>query len=579
MATGCGVESESSMQAYRKGASVRLLDNQKACLYGVPWRHNVRTVSALDAMDGVGVYYKHVPVPGLWTEEQNTHVLKEMAAAGCKRIRYAACHGMYLNAEWTAPSDHEQKEMDYILRGCKQAGIRPTVTFVHIPAMGTGDEMHNWWDRSWNKGLMPIGRGVPGDAEYDAYFEKCYAALEAIAKSAREAGFTEASSYDLEIGQNLWWGFPATPPFPGLTEAMLQPGGQVYEFGKALMERLRAAGYNEPMLWWSHCHHLAGRMSDKDMPAVADGRAISIYGGYVGRTDDGWLGSDDPAAPAMSPTDAWPARPAYTWFHDVAPAMFLARPESYLADYTRHDTLLPVINASKKPLSLTAIGAVPADLQGAMVDSVDADGKKTRTKAPGVDGWEIKSRALTRTLAFWLNQGSAYILLHSAYEGADDEMSFSMIPELKNPAAFSWKQSQPLRTMHALSSAFDGAQKLNKIKPLAFRYELADDAELIPAVPMMGPLRASDAMVILPFQVTPTRYAVAVYVMTPNMFERLSPRQMTLEISAAIPGDVRTLVPTTQTEGKATVLSRAAATTTVQFDVSDDVTMLIFDVK
>jgi len=584
MATGCGTGggTADSLQPYRKNTAVKPLPAGKACLYGTPWRNNVRTASAFDARDGLGIYYKHVPVPGLWSEEQNTHVLKELAAAGCKRIRYAACHAMYINAEWTAPSDHEQKEMDYILRGCHEAGIRPTVTFVHLPAMGTGDEMHQWWDRSWNKGSMPLGKGVAGDPEYDAYFETCYKALEDIARAARAAGFTKPNSYDLEMGQNLWWGFPAMTPFPGLTLDMLKPGGQVYEFNKALMERLRKAGYNEPMLWWSQCHHLTDFMSDADLPAVSDGRAISIYGEYLGRTDDGWLGHEADE-PRKMPTDAWPTRPPYQWIHQTAPAMVIARPESYLADYTRHDNLLPVMAASRKPLAMVSLGVVPSDLPGAMVDSevVNADGTttKTRVKAAGVDGWEIKSRAMTRSFAFWLNQGSTSVLVHSAYDNGTDEMFFSLIPVLPEPASFSWKQSQPLRAMHAFASAFDGAVPLKKITPLSFRYSLLIDRMLIPAVPTMGPLLASDAMVILPFQVTPTRYAVAVYVMTPNMFERLSPREMTLEISAAIPGDVRTLVPTTQAEGKATVLSRDAKTTTVQFDVSDDVILLIFDVQ
>jgi len=599
MAAGCG-ESGTRMQAYQKDGAVKAMTEGKACLYGTPWRNNVRTVSAIDARDGVGIYYKHCPVPQ-WGEEANTHVLKEMAAAGCKRIRIAINHGMYINGEWTAPSDDEQKEMDYTFRGCKAAGIRPTATFVHIPAMGTGDAMHTWWHKGWNKGLMPIGKGVPGDEEYDAYFEKVYAGLEAIARSAREAGFTEPGSYDLEMGQNLWWGFPASRPFPGLTEDMVKPGGQVYEFEKALMERLRAAGYNEPTLWWSQSHHLTDRMNDADIPAVCDGgRAISIYSGYSGRTDDGWLGEDAElpiGQPRRAPTDEWPNRPAYTWIHHdpmwngpAMAGMVISRPESYFADYTRHDNLLAVMAAGRKGLALTSLGVVPSDVPGAMVPEPiegDVNGRVRMVKAPGVDGWDLKSRGLARALAFWLNQGSAYVLLHSAYEGESDEMSHALIPYMKDPAAFSWKQSQPLRAMHALASAFDGAQKLDKITPLSFRYVLVGDAMLISQSPgtlnRMGPLWASDAVVILPFQVTPTRYAVAVYVMTPNQLSRIDPLPMMLDISAVIAGEVKALVPSRQIEYtmKANVerVRKNAPTSSVCFNVSDDVTMLIFDVQ
>ena len=58
-----------------------------AALYCVPWRSNVRTVSAAAALDGVGVYYKHIP--GDWTLAQHTNVMKQLAALGVQVTQIA----------------------------------------------------------------------------------------------------------------------------------------------------------------------------------------------------------------------------------------------------------------------------------------------------------------------------------------------------------------------------------------------------------------------------------------------------------------------------------------------------------
>jgi len=54
------------MQDYLKPGELDPLPEGAASLYKFPWRSNVRTVSAYQALQGVGVYYKHVPAE--WTE-------------------------------------------------------------------------------------------------------------------------------------------------------------------------------------------------------------------------------------------------------------------------------------------------------------------------------------------------------------------------------------------------------------------------------------------------------------------------------------------------------------------------------
>ncbi|OPZ26186.1 MAG: hypothetical protein BWZ02_02134 [Lentisphaerae bacterium ADurb.BinA184] len=567
-----------ALQDYEKPGQLAPLPQGQASLYRVPWRSNPRTASALEALEGLGVYYKHIAA--------NPHVMGQMAAAGVKRLRLAPHHTMYIHKDWTGPSASELANLEGEFKGCKAAGIRPCVVFVHIPIMGTDDAGQAWVRNTWKKELMAWG--PPGSEAYKLYLEKTYLGMLAILNAARAAGFTEEASYDLEMGQNLWWGFPALPPFPGLTLESLQPGGLLYEFDKALVERARAEGYREPVLYNSQCHHHFDRMDDRELIPGQAGRAISIYSSWGGTVGKGWLGETvevtNPDGSrkrvTVSPTDEWPAREPLVFAEGRVPEMVLARPESYLADFSRHDNLIARLKAGAVPVAITSLGVVPSDIPGATVETADAQGRKTRAMAPGLDGWELKSRGLTRICAFWLNQGARFVLLHSAYEGANDELSHALIPDFgKQPEAFRWEQSRPLKALHAFAEPLRGARKLATLTGLKFRYALAKDTELIPRSEKGGPLMASDAVAILPFQITETSFAVACYVVTPNLAAKFEPTTMTLRVARKLKGDAATSHPSDQTTGQAVVTERQADATTLTLPVTDDVTWLVFEVE
>ena len=128
-----------------------------ASLYRTPWRSNVRTASGYDALNGIGVYYKHVPQ---WSIEQNTHVMKEMASCGVKHMRIAPHLAMYINKDWTAPNPDELSVLKSELTACHNAGIRPCVIFVHLPPMGDNESAQKWVSQTWKKDLMT--QGPPG---------------------------------------------------------------------------------------------------------------------------------------------------------------------------------------------------------------------------------------------------------------------------------------------------------------------------------------------------------------------------------------------------------------------------------
>jgi hypothetical protein len=363
------------------------------------------------------------------------------------------------------------------------------------------------------------------------------------------------------MGQNLWWGAPAVPePMPAGLEA-LDPGGVIYEFDKSLMGKARGEGYPEVTFWWGEAHHQFEKTSEKNLPSDAAGYAVSIYSAWSGNLAYSWLKTNLFKA---GPNDVWPVSGLTMSFAEGdAPSMTLSRPESWMADYSRHDNLVELIKRMDRPVAITSLGTVPADIPEWHV---------------GLNGWQIKSRGLTRSLAFWLNQGAKFVLLHSAFEdGQPDagEKAHSLIADLGDIQSFHLEDSQPLATLAWFTSALAGAEKLEAVTPLNFRYTLWNDFVLIPASKGSDKiLRASDAVTLLPFQLDKNTYAVAAYLMSTDISRPTTPTPITIEIDRKIAGEVKTIVPVTQSIGRAKVEGSS-----VTFDLRDDVTWIVFDVE
>ena len=556
-----GVCRAAELQDYCKPDELKPPPDAAMSLYHAPWRANPRTVSAEAALAGVGVYYKHTPH---WTEAQHTAVMTQMAAAGVRRLRLAPHHTLYIHKDWTAPEQNELERIRWEFRASHAAGIRPCVVFVHIAPAGKpdSDELAKWYTRNWNKGLaglVPVGE--IGSPSWQAYLDKVCLSLTFGLREAREAGFTERGSYDIEMGQNMWWGAPAiTDPWPSTELKDLLPGSRIYEFDKAVIERARRDGYGEPVFWWGESHHILSECRNEEVPPVATGRAISFYSQGIGPRTSEW---------AKKAADTWPVLPERKFLEGDPPETVLARPEGWFADFSRHDNLIELLRRTDKPIAVTSLGTVPADI---------AD----RDKSP-LTGWQMKQRGLTRSLAFWLNQGAAFVLIHSAYEpGQKDggEVSHALIPgEIKDTAAFRWEDAPPLRTLRLFCDGLAGARPVEKPQDLRFRFSVEPDPVLIPRTGNAGPMRASDLVALLPFQLDDKRFAVAAYVVTPNIAVPMEPVRITVEVDRGIRGDAALLRPYTEAAGEADVLRRDAKSTTLRFPLADDVTWVRFEVE
>jgi hypothetical protein len=223
------------------------------------------------------------------------------------------------------------------------------------------------------------------------------------------------------------------------------------------------------------------------------------------------------------------------------------------------------LRASKTPVAIPSLGVVP----GAIADV---------GKSP-FDGWQIKQRGLTRTLAFWLNQGAAFVLIHSAYEPGRPlagEMEHSLIPHPIEPESFRWQEAPGLLTLRAFCDGLEGARPIEKPTSLRLRYALEPNPALIPTTEPANPMRASDLVALLPFQIDQTRFAIAAYVATPNVAERMAPVKITLQIDKPSDEAPTILRPFNCVKVKARLAKRNQDATTVSFDLYDDVTWLRF---
>lgn len=550
-------ESKKPLEPYRKKGQLEPLPEGKASLYRAPWRSNSRTVSAYAALQKPGIYYKHVPD---WTESEHFNVMQQLYEVGVRRLQFAPHWTIYITADWEEPAPGKRERLGKKLRAARAAGIRPYLGVPRIPPFGKPGtrQLQKWWGQGE---LMPVGE--VGSPEFNAYADKAYLALKYVVEEARKAGFTEPESYDMGVSMGLWWGVPSvTEPPPGATLATLQPGGRVYEFEKRIIQHLAQDGYRGPRLLKNIHHNFSNIPAEEKLPNIS-GRVVSIYGVWTGKTNHGWLNNTQYERP-RGVKDIWPVR-NLEFMEGKPPTMVLARPESWMADFSRHDNLIHFLKSNKLPVAMNSIGAVPR-----LIPEFE--------KSP-FSGWEVKQRSLTRILAFWMNQGAEFVLLHSFYEGqrgSHGEMMHSLAPGLMDPKRFRWQDAPPLRTMKRFMDGLEGAIPLERITPLHFEYSVEPNPVLIPRTGRAGPMRAQDQVALLPFQLDGNSYAVAAYICTPNIAERMKPLVMTLKIDRKIQGPVEILRPYNGLRIIKKVKSREEQSSTLRFTVYDDVTWLRF---
>jgi hypothetical protein len=92
-------------------------------------------------------------------------------------------------------------------------------------------------------------------------------------------------------------------------------------------------------------------------------------------------------------------------------------------------------------------------------------------------------------------------------------------------------------------------------------------------------MRASDLISPLPYQLDDDSYAVAAYVCTPNIAERMEPLILTLEVDKQIGGQPELLRPYNGMRVLGDVRTRNPESIRLRLKIYDDVTWIRFSIK
>ncbi len=151
-----------------------------------------------------------------------------------------------------------------------------------------------------------------------------------------------------------------------------------------------------------------------------------------------------------------------------------------------------------------------------------------------VGAWQLKTFCATRSFCLWLNKGVDVLHYFVAYE--DKATSFGLLPvnlkTLPVDAKFETVATPPMRVLQNLTRAFAGSVPLAKTDPLGIEVTaLGPQTKVFEGDATHPPLWNREVLAALPFQVNPQKHLVAVYVMTRDMTNRLSPAQFRLKLT------------------------------------------------
>jgi hypothetical protein len=159
-------------------------------------------------------------------------------------------------------------------------------------------------------------------------------------------------------------------------------------------------------------------------------------------------------------------------------------------------------------------------------------------------------------------------------------MSHALIPDQgQNLDTFQWPQSRPLTVLHAWVNALGDAKPVaGPLLAPRFRFAIEPDPILIAGTGNGQPLRASDAIALLPFQLDAKRLAVAAYIVTPDITKPLPTLKLTLQVDQALRAVTarRPLEPARQ---QAKIRNRDRHGTTLTGEITDDVTWYVMDLR
>jgi hypothetical protein len=174
-----------------------------------------------------------------------------------------------------------------------------------------------------------------------------------------------------------------------------------------------------------------------------------------------------------------------------------------------------------------------------------------------------KQKFLLRAPLFWLNKGISALYVYDAYE--PDGSSWGMFDAAGVTSA-------GMIALHRLTARLAGAIPLDSPRPLSFGISrTGGDVGVFLGDGTGRHLSQRDAVAILPFQLSPTKFAVGIYVMTQDFPTDLAPQPYRVTVSGLNTSNaaVTFYAPDSDTIQPVTVTSKTTQSLTLDLAITD----------
>ena len=536
--------------------------------YKQPWRGFLETRSGYDFLHGIGINFN---VPG-----NDELAVRLLAEAGFKTFRIEIGFG---SVRWDQTGLGNEQRMRRLLRLCKQYAIRPTfllnahqgvpcpVQFFKkrlvedvtkggrtIKLADTRDlvlgrsgisGLTDYWAAEAlitaidaKTGQCELSKPLPKDLKAGDLSMATLAYLPLYPVGTKEfdetaagwcryallvcqlAGGEGIADFNVEIWNELTFGtrfldinnyYDQRHAKAARGENSLVPGGRCWELARRTVAAVKRQ-YPQARCIWGFSNTTFFHCAIAKLPPGTDGQSYHPYG------------TGTRSLPAQ---EYHKDHPEFN-LEGYTPTIDIRMPEGWAHTFLQTESLMrhlnPDVRLKQRPAGverfyhyITEHGVVPPEC-----GIHDAQ-----------QGWRLKSLCLTRSLCLWLNKGVDVMHYFSAYDA--NPLGMGLLPvelrKLPRESRFEQVATEPLKVLRNLTHALAGSVPLEKPRPLTVEIRpLGEQATVFAGDARHPPLRHQDVVAVLPFQIRPDKFALAVYVMTWDATKPLAAEEYRLTI-------------------------------------------------
>lgn len=533
-----------------------------------PWRGYLETRSGADFLSGIGINY-HVP------EKADELAVRLLSETGFRTFRVEIGWG---SVRYDEQGLSNEKRHVALAKLMKQYGIRPTfllnahqgvpcpvlffnrklvedapkgstsVKLADVKDLVIGRSGISGLSEYWaaealitaideKSGVCTLSKPLPkdlkagnvsmatlkylplypvGTKEFDETAEGWVKYALMICKLAKDAGIEQ---FDIEIWNELTFGtrflridtYYEKGKSPAVQKAdFLNPGGNCWELGKRTIDAVKKQ-HPQVRCIWGFSNTTFFHTPVAKLPPGMDGQSYHPYG---------------------TGTRSWPKderhpdKPQFC-VEGLVPKLDIRMPEGWAHTFIQTESLMRHLSPKGREARpegtqrfyhyITEHGVLPPEC-----------GIEDAARA-----WELKTMCATRSFCMYLNKGLDVMHYFVAYE--KKATSFGLLPvnlpDLPKDAKFEDVATPPMKAIRNLTRAFAGSVPVVERAKLVVSITGGGEGIVMPGQGAQPPLRQRDVVAVLPFQATPRKLVIPVYVMTYDATKRLGEVKISLTIA------------------------------------------------